>query len=123
MCGLCGMLNVEEHWLVANSIESSNSGDVRLRLRRERIDVINQWLALTNIKVSDFCGSAYVLANLTGRQEIISDIGQLWKTIDRMSSCNIDPATSCPASSALITSSPAMVSRLIVTIGASVSTP
>ncbi|EOW2079406.1 hypothetical protein ACNZ70_003804 [Vibrio mimicus] len=91
MCGLCGMLNVEEHWLVANSIESSKRGDVRLRLRRERINVINHWLASTNIKVSDFYGSAYVLANLTGRQELISDIGQLWKTVDSMSNCNIDP--------------------------------
>ena len=90
MCGLCGVLSVEEHWLVSSSNRHAQR-DVRLRLRRERIALINSWLAPLKIKVSDFHGSAYILAGSTGRQEIIQDIGQLWSMAEQMSSTMIDP--------------------------------
>ncbi|WP_188008638.1 hypothetical protein [Grimontia hollisae] len=90
MCGLCGMFGQEEHWLVTQTTNTSER-NVRLRLRYERIKIINRWLIPFNIKVSDVHGASYLLCSPTGKQTLVSNVTELWMNAELLSGKTIDP--------------------------------
>lgn len=86
MCGLCGLLGGDQHWIT----QEENP----LPRRQQRYAVIrlaNEVLRRYGLQLADFQGSAYVLSTLTGRQEVLQDIGAVWMTAQLMSRRPLDP--------------------------------
>lgn len=86
MCGLCGLLGGDQHWIT----KEENS----LPKRQQRYTVIrlaNEVLRRYGLHLGDFAGSAYVLSTLTGRQEVLEDIGAVWMTAQLISRRPLDP--------------------------------
>ncbi|WP_106477927.1 hypothetical protein [Phytohalomonas tamaricis] len=86
MCGLCGLLNDGSHWSdpLASTLPAR-------QLRYARLKALNKVLTPYRLKLTDFQGSGYVLSSLTGRQEMVSNIDQLWRTAETLSGRTIDP--------------------------------
>lgn len=93
MCGLCGIFGKEEHWLVTRVTNTSQS-DVRLRLRYERIKIINRWISPFNLKLVDVQGGAYLLCSPTGKQALVSNVTELWLQAELLCGKEIDPLDS-----------------------------
>lgn len=86
MCGLCGLLGEDVHW------SDPLDGELpRRQARQRRIRAINQVLAPFRLSVSDFQGTAYVLQNATGRQELATGLDQLWQMAETMLGRAPDP--------------------------------
>ena len=86
MCGLCGLLGGDQHWITKE--------DNPLPRRQQRYAVIrvaNEVLGRYGLRLGDFQGSAYVLSTLTGRQEVLNDIGAVWMTAQTLSRRPLDP--------------------------------
>lgn len=90
MCGLCGAFGVENHWTVAPSSMSDDVAE-RRRIRARRISLANRILAIRRLRVEDFQGSSYVLCSPTGRQEVVQDLGALWRLVEDMTGTALDP--------------------------------
>lgn len=86
MCGLCGLLGGDQHWITKE--------ENPLPRRQQRYAVIrlaNEVLRGYGLQLMDFQGSAYVLSTLTGRQEVLDDIGAVWMAAQQLSRRPIDP--------------------------------
>jgi hypothetical protein len=99
MCGLCGLLGMEGDW------STSMAGTLPPRQQRlVRIAQANRILAFYRLKLDDFQGVSYILISPTGRRELVSDLGQLWRMAETMVSRPIDPLD--PALLAWLASTP-----------------
>jgi hypothetical protein len=56
-----------------------------------RIALANRILSFFRLRLDDFQGVSYVLTSPTGRREIVSDFGQLWRVAESLTGCLIDP--------------------------------
>ena len=86
MCALCGLLGSESHW--AASIKGG------LPTRQERLQRIlqaNRVLGFYRLRLDDFQGTSYLLTSPTGRAEIVSDLGQVWRVAEQMAGRPLDP--------------------------------
>ena len=86
MCGLCGFLGTEGDW--STSIGSTLPARQQ---RLMRIALANRILGFFRLRLDDFQGVSYVLTSPTGRREIVSDFGQLWRVAENLTGCLIDP--------------------------------
>ncbi len=86
MCGLCGLLGEEAHW--SGSIKS---GLPNRQERIQRIAQANRILGFYKLRLEDFQGVSFVLASPTGRREIVSDLGQVWRMAEEISGRLLDP--------------------------------
>ena len=86
MCGLCGLLGAESHW--ASSIKS---GLPDRQERFQRIAQANRILGFYRLRLEDFQGVSYILSSPTGRRELVSDLGQVWRIAEQMSGRALDP--------------------------------
>lgn len=92
MCGLCGAFGGEDHWTTGAAADSSAVDPaIRRRERAYRLRLVNRVLATRRLQLSDFQGSAYVLASATGQQEVIHDLGAVWAAAEAMSCRALDP--------------------------------
>lgn len=95
MCSLCGVLGGNEHWTDAAPRPGVFTRNVeRLDRRRERarrVTAANRVLTLLGMSLSDWQGSAFVLATRTGKSELIEDLGHLWPAAERLSGRCCDP--------------------------------
>jgi hypothetical protein len=95
MCSLCGVLGGNEHWADAVAREGvyTRATDplTRRRERANRVRVANRVLAHWRLKLSDWQGTSFLLSTLTGRTEIVADLGHLWSVAERLSGGPIDP--------------------------------
>jgi len=89
MCGLCGLLGGDFHW--ASSIQT---GLPNRQERYQRVAQANRILAFYQLRLGDFQGVSYVLTTATGRSEIVSDLGQIWRTAELISGRALDPLDS-----------------------------
>jgi hypothetical protein len=89
MCGLCGTLGREEHWTTDSQTPSDTAS--RRRERYRRIAQANRILGLGRLRLEDFQGASYVLSSATGRQEMVPDLGALWRLADGLSGTRLDP--------------------------------
>src|ERR1700733_7048262 len=86
MCGLCGLLGTESDW--SRSIGSTLPARQQ---RFQRIAQANRILGFFRLRLDDFQGVSYVLTGPTGRREIVSDFGQLWRLAENFANRPIDP--------------------------------
>jgi hypothetical protein len=95
MCSLCGVIGGNEHWTDAAARPGVFTRNVeRLDRRRERtrrVSAANRVLAAFAMSLSDWQGSAFVLATRTGKSEMIEDLGHLWPAAERLSGRVCDP--------------------------------
>ncbi|ATN36709.1 hypothetical protein ACO34A_23260 (plasmid) [Rhizobium sp. ACO-34A] len=95
MCSLCGVLGGAEHWSDAAARPGVFTRNVeridRRRERANRVAAANRILAAYALTLSDWQGSSFVLANKTGKSEVIEDLGHLWPAAERMIGRPCDP--------------------------------
>lgn len=95
MCSLCGALGGNEHWADAVARPGVYTRNVeridRRRERASRVAAANRVLSAYALTLSDWQGSSYVLANRTGKSEVIEDLGHLWPAAERMIGRACDP--------------------------------
>lgn len=91
MCGLCGVLGTT-HWSDAPAAPAA--GEVAARPRRERLErvrLLNRVLDAYALHLDDFHGRSYVLANRTGRAEVVPDVMAVWSVGAAMAGRPLDP--------------------------------
>lgn len=86
MCGLCGLLGGDFHWASSNQTGLPNRQE-----RFRRVAQANRILAFYQLRLEDFQGVSYILTTATGRSEILSDFGQIWRTAEVISGRPLDP--------------------------------
>ncbi|RYC10956.1 hypothetical protein [Ciceribacter ferrooxidans] len=95
MCSLCGVLGGAEHWSDAAARPGVFTRNVeridRRRERANRVAAANRILAAYGLTLSDWQGSSFVLANKTGKSEVVEDLGHLWPAAERMIGRPCDP--------------------------------
>jgi hypothetical protein len=95
MCSLCGVLGGNEHWADAAAREGiyTRNADPMLRRRERaaRVRPANRVLKLYGMRVSDWQGASFLLSTLTGKSEIVEDLGHLWAAAEKLSGRLCDP--------------------------------
>jgi hypothetical protein len=95
MCSLCGVLGGAEHWADATAREgvyTRNADPVlRRRERAKRVRIANLALAHYGMRLADWQGASFLLSTLTGKSEIVEDLGHLWSAAERLSGRLCDP--------------------------------
>ncbi|MDR3495126.1 MAG: hypothetical protein P4L82_11055 [Ancalomicrobiaceae bacterium] len=95
MCSLCGVIGGAEHWsdAVARPGVYTRAGDSlsRRRERASRVRIANRILKHCGLRLSDWQGASFMLSTLTGRTELVEDLGHLWQAAERMAGRPIDP--------------------------------
>jgi hypothetical protein len=93
MCGLCGMLGGEVHWLERRP--AASGGDAAIPTHRaerlHRATLLNRVLQDYGLTLADWQGSSYMLSNRTGRTEIAANLMEIWKAAERMRGRRCDP--------------------------------
>ncbi|WP_315834015.1 hypothetical protein [Bradyrhizobium prioriisuperbiae] len=95
MCALCGGLGGDEHWTDAvarEGVYTRNADPVQRRRERAlRVRVANRALKPFGLRLADWQGASFLLTTLTGKSEIVGDLGHLWSTAERLSGRLCDP--------------------------------
>jgi hypothetical protein len=91
MCGLCGILAGREHWADAATSGEGERAFNRRRVRLERVRLLNEVLHHFGLRLADWQGASFLLANRTGRTEIVDDLASLWPAAARLSGRRLDP--------------------------------
>jgi hypothetical protein len=95
MCSLCGVLGGAEHWADATAREGvyTRNADpiLRRRERAKRVRIANLALVHYGMRLADWQGASFLLSTLTGKSEIVEDLGHLWSAAERLSGRLCDP--------------------------------
>ena len=95
MCGLCGVFGAEAHWTDAAGQGAGSADPVSGRTRRQerlyRVALANKVLGHYGLTLADWDGNYFVLANRTGRSEIVDHLAALWPVAERMAGRPCDP--------------------------------
>jgi hypothetical protein len=95
MCGLCGVLGGPAHWADAAArpgvFSRQDDEFARRRERRLRVAHAAPLLAHFGLKLEDWQGSAFQLANRTGGSELVADLAHLWAAAERLAGRACDP--------------------------------
>ena len=95
MCSLCGVIGGNEHWADAAAREgvyTRNADPMRRRRERaNRVRIANRVLTLYGMRLSDWQGASFLLSTLTGKSEIVGDLGHLWSAAEKLSGRLCDP--------------------------------
>jgi len=73
------------HW--SDALDGSASRRERLR----KVDFINQFAGTVGVKVRDFCGSSFSVANRKGKSTITYSVEDFWAQVDALSERPLDP--------------------------------
>lgn len=95
MCALCGVLGGSEHWADAHARPGTftrNTGPLeRRRERARRVSHANRILGPFGLGLSDWQGSAFLLATRTGKTEIVDNLTHLWAAAEKLLGRPLDP--------------------------------
>lgn len=95
MCGLCGVFGAEAHWTDAAGQDAGSGDPVSGRTRRQerlyRIALANKVLKHYGLTLGDWDGNYFILANRTGRSEIVDHLAAVWPVAERMAGRPCDP--------------------------------
>ncbi|PYM05173.1 MAG: hypothetical protein DMD82_11955 [Candidatus Rokuibacteriota bacterium] len=95
MCGLCGVFGAEAHWTDAAGQDTGSgdpaSGRTRRQARLYRVALANKVLKHYGLTLADWDGTYFVLANRTGRSEIVDHLAAVWPVAERMAGRACDP--------------------------------
>jgi len=93
MCGLCGVLGVEDHW--ADTLGKENQSDeLRIKRRREkkrRITIANRFLAFYGVKLTDWPSGGYRLSTATGRTVLLVHLAAFCPQVEALCGRSLDP--------------------------------
>ncbi len=93
MCGLCGVLGIDEHWSDTLG-RQGQSDDLRIRRRRDktrRIALANRFLGYYSVKLSDVAGGGYKLSTRTGRMVLLPHLAGFCTHVETLSGRRVDP--------------------------------
>jgi hypothetical protein len=91
MCGLCGVFLGEPHWTDAAVVAVGSGGRTRRHERLHRVTLTNRILEQYGLKLSDWQGSAYLLAGQTGQTAIVPSVAAVWPAAEQLRKQPIDP--------------------------------
>ena len=91
MCALCGVFSGEVHWTDASMGAAGSGARTRRHDRLHRVAQTNRILSRYGLKLSDWQGSAYLLAGQTGQTLIVPSVAAVWAQADRLRKRAIDP--------------------------------
>jgi len=95
MCALCGVLGGAEHWADAHARPGAftrNTGPLeRRRERARRLAHTNRILGPLGLTLSDWRGTAFLLATRTGKTELVDNLSHLWVVAEVLLGRPIDP--------------------------------
>ncbi|WP_269495829.1 hypothetical protein [Castellaniella sp. S9] len=92
MCGLCGILGADDHWSdLLPRPDADELAHIRRTERSRRVKYLNRVLGAFSCSVSDWQGSKYLLSTLTGKSELVDNLGQLWPAVERLTGGRADP--------------------------------
>ena len=95
MCGLCGILGVEEHWSETtarpDTFGSRDQAPTRRQERLARISITNSVLTHYGLQLRDWQGSSHLLKNKLGRTEVVEAIAAIWPVAANMVGVECDP--------------------------------
>jgi hypothetical protein len=87
MCGLCGVFLTETHW-ADSSVDGART---RRHERLHRVALTNRVLKPFGLKVSDWQGSAYIVATQTGQSSVVPSIAAVWPVAEQLRKRTLDP--------------------------------
>lgn len=93
MCGLCGVLGVQDHWSDTLGTQSETN-DLRIKRRREkarRIQLANRFLAFYGVKLTDWPGGGYKLSTATGRTVLLPHLAAFCPQVEALCGRPVDP--------------------------------
>lgn len=95
MCALCGGLGGGEHWTDAaprpGVLSQAADPVLRRRERVRRVAAANRVLRHYGMQLTDWQGSAYLLATATGKSEMVETFAHLWAVAERLAGRMCDP--------------------------------
>ncbi len=93
MCGLCGILGVDQHWSDAASTPQAFKGRdaTRRQERLRRVALVNQVLKPLGVKAKDWQGTSYLLTTATGKSAVVDHLGALWPEAEKLVGRPCDP--------------------------------
>jgi hypothetical protein len=91
MCALCGVFLGESHWTDATVGAGGSGARTRRHDRLHRVALANRILRQYGLKLSDWQGSAYLLAGQTGQTAIVPSVAAVWPQAERLRKQAIDP--------------------------------
>jgi len=91
MCGLCGVFLTETHWTDASVSTPGKGARTRRHERLHRVALANRVLKHYGLKVSDWQGSAYLLASQTGQTTVVPSIAAVWPAAEQLRKRTLDP--------------------------------
>ena len=95
MCGLCGILGIEEHWSEVTSRPETFADRKRAPTRRQerlaRISMTNSVLAHYGLQLGDWQGRSHLLKNKLGRTEMVDTIAAIWPVASQLAGVVCDP--------------------------------
>ena len=101
MCVLCGELIMNVHWTDQplhdseyrrkTRIVAGEGQRTRRRMRIKRVAVANKILSYYGLKLQDWNGSKYILSDKKGVSNVVSSLGDMWKTASDMCRKTPDP--------------------------------
>ncbi len=95
MCGLCGILGIEEHWSDSAGRPETFAGREQAPTRRQerlaRISMTNSVLAHYGLQLGDWQGRSHLLKNKLGRTEMVDTIAAIWPVASQLAGVVCDP--------------------------------
>lgn len=91
MCGLCGVFTADSHWSDTQLAGAGGGGRTRRHERLRRVALANRILKQFGLTLSDWNGSAYLLAGQTGQTAIVPSVALVWPMAEQMRKRPIDP--------------------------------
>jgi len=95
MCGLCGILGIEEHWSETAGRPDTFAGREQTTNRRQerlaRISITNSILAHYGLHLGDWQGRSHLLKNKLGRTEVVDTIAAIWPVAAQLAGVVCDP--------------------------------
>ena len=95
MCGLCGILGIEEHWSEVAGRPETFAGREQVPTRHQerlaRISITNDVLAHYGLHLSDWQGRSHLLKNKLGKTEVVDTIAAIWPVAAQMAGVVCDP--------------------------------
>jgi len=91
MCGVCGLFGGEPDWSSAAHHLPGAPGPTRRAERARQVQLMNEMLRPLSVRVSDWQGSAFLVAGPTGKQELADSLAHVWRAVQVLTGRIIDP--------------------------------
>ena len=90
MCGLCGVLDLADHWTNGPAIDGGSAVARPEADRRLRALAANDILSLFELELESWAGR-YALRSRTGKMAVVDNLGSLWAEAERLAGQACDP--------------------------------